>query len=264
MLRVAILGAGGRMGRALIGAVAADEEIELAGALVRPGSALVGQDAGPAVTYTDQPVAALDTAAVAIDFSLPEAFMGNLAACREARCPAVIGTTGLSDVQHQRLRDVSHDLPVLWSPNMSVGVNLCFRLAALAASVLGEDYDVDIADIHHRHKRDAPSGTALEFGRLIADARGHRLEEIAAYPGTHQKRARHRGEIGFSVTRAGEIAGEHTVRFTAAGESVTLGHRAFGREAFADGALRAAQWLVSKSPGRYSMADVLGLADRRV
>lgn len=261
MLRVAILGAGGRMGRALLEAVAAADDIELAGALVRPGSALVAHHATEAVAYTDQPVAALEGAAVAIDFSLPEAFMSNLAACRAASCAAVIGTTGLSDVQRQRLREVGHELPVIWSPNMSVGVNLCFRVAELAARVLGEDYDVDIFDLHHRHKRDAPSGTALEFGKIIAGAQDHRLDEVAVYQDARKKRSRQRGDVAFHAMRAGEIVGEHAVTFNAAGETLELRHRALGREAFADGALRAARWLAGRAPGHYSMADVLGLSD---
>lgn len=261
MLRVAVLGAGGRMGESLLDAIADSDEVKLAGALVRPGSELVGRTAGSGVTFTDQPVGALDSANVAIDFTLPGAFNSNLKACLEASCPVVIGTTGLTTAQQGRLHDVARELPVIWSPNMSVGVNLCFRMTELAARVLGEDYDAEIVDIHHRHKRDAPSGTALRFGELIADARGRRLENVAEYRGPKHDRARHRGAIGFSAVRAGEIVGEHTVLFASEGEAVEIRHRAAHRGAFAAGALRAALWLHKRPSGLYSMYDVLGLRD---
>ncbi|MBT8143771.1 MAG: 4-hydroxy-tetrahydrodipicolinate reductase [Gammaproteobacteria bacterium] len=259
MLRVAIFGAGGRMGRVLCDLTDNGDDLQLVGALVRPGSKMVGEPAGRDVVYTDQPVAALDNAEVAIDFSLPEAFNSNLSSCIDAGVPVVIGTTGLSSVQHQRLRDAGHQHPVLWAPNMSVGVNLLFRLTQIAAGVLDEDYDAEIVDIHHRYKRDAPSGTALRFGEVIAGARDRKLEDIADFRGRNDDRQRHRGDIGFSAVRAGDIAGEHSVIFATAGESVELRHRAASREAFADGALRAAGWLAGRPAGLYGMADVLDL-----
>lgn len=262
-MRVAVLGAGGRMGAALRQALAAADETQCSGALVRPGSDLVGQSAGTGVRFTDQPVMALEGAQVAIDFSLPEAFNSNLNACVEAACPVVIGTTGLSQVQHQRMRDRSHEIPIVWSPNMSVGVNLCFHLAVIAARVLGDDYDAEIIDVHHRHKRDAPSGTALAFGKLIAAARNQSLDEVAVYRGRSDERPRHPGEIGFSAVRAGEVVGEHQVMFAADGEVVELRHHAASRRAFADGALRAARWVRARDPGLYAMADVLQLPENK-
>lgn len=261
MLRLAVLGAGGRMGQSLLDAIAESDDLKLAGALVRPGSDLVGRAAGVAVSFTDQPVAALDSADVAIDFTLQGAFNSNLKACLDAARPVVIGTTGLTTAQQGRLHDVARELPVVWSPNMSVGVNLAFRMTELAARVLGEDYDAEIIDIHHRHKRDAPSGTALMFGEIIAAARGRRLDKVAEFRGPQHDRPRQRGAVGFSAVRAGEVVGEHTVLFASEAEQVEIRHRAAHRGAFASGALRAARWLHGREPGLYSMSDVLGLRD---
>lgn len=261
MLRVSVLGAGGRMGTALLEAIGDARDIALAGALVRPGSDLVGCTAGPTVTFTDQPVGALDGADVAIDFTLPGAFNSNLNACRDAGVPVVIGTTGLTPAQQGRMHDVARELPIVWSPNMSVGVNLCFRLAEIAARVLDNDYDAEIIDIHHRHKRDAPSGTALKFGEIIAAARGQRLEKVAEHRGPRSDRPRQRGAIGFAAVRAGEVVGEHTVMFVGPGEAIELRHSAAQRGAFATGAVRAARWLHGRGAGLYTMYQVLGLDD---
>ncbi|MDH3647412.1 MAG: 4-hydroxy-tetrahydrodipicolinate reductase [Gammaproteobacteria bacterium] len=260
-LRVAVLGAGGRMGQALINAIEAqdDDGITLVGALVRAGSAAVGKAAGPEASYTDQPVSALDNAEVAIDFTLPGAFNSNVTACLEARCPMVIGTTGLSAAQMTRLRDVGRDLPVVWSPNMSVGVNLCFRLTQLAAAALKKDYDAEIVDEHHRYKRDVPSGTALHFGELIAAARGQPFDEVKDFRAAGKNRQRHRGAIGFSSVRAGAEPGKHSVLFCSETETVEIRHQAMHRGAFADGALLAARWVSARQPGLYTMDDVLGL-----
>ena len=257
-LRIAVLGASGRMGRALLEAIAADDELVLAGALVRPGNKLVGQLAGLETAYTDQPVSALDNAEIAIDFSLPSAFNSNLSACLEARCPIVIGMTGLSTAQTTRLRDVAHDLPIVYSPNMSIGVNLCFRLTELAAAALTTDYDAEIIDQHHRYKRDVPSGTALHFGELIAAARGQTFRDVSDFRAPGKDRQRHRGEIGFSSVRAGAEPGMHTLLFSSENETVEIRHRAMHRGAFASGAILAARWLQRRPVGLYSMSDVLG------
>ncbi|MBT8138002.1 MAG: 4-hydroxy-tetrahydrodipicolinate reductase [Gammaproteobacteria bacterium] len=257
-LRIAVLGAGGRMGQAVLAAIADSDDAMLAGALVRPGSQHVGQPASADVAYTDQPVGALDSAEIVIDFTLPEAFNSNISACLEARCPLVVGTTGLSSAQSNRLREIGRELPVVWSPNMSVGVNLCFRLAQLAAGTLSTDYDAEILDVHHRYKRDIPSGTALQFGEQIAGARSQKLDDVMEFrtPGKH--RQRHRGAVGMSAIRAGAEPGSHTVSFISESETVEIRHRAAHRGAYADGALRAARWLAGRPVGLYSMADVLG------
>ncbi len=258
-LRIALLGASGRMGQALLQAIAESDDYVLAGALVRPGSQVVGEPACDGTAFTDQPVSALDGAEVAIDFTLPEAFNSNLMACLEAGVPLVIGTTGLASPQMTRLRDVGRKLPVVWSPNMSVGVTLSFRLAEIAAKALGPEYDVEILDEHHRYKRDVPSGTALEFGERIAAARGRKLDDVAEFRGPGKRHQRHRGGIGFSAVRAGAEVGRHTVMFASESETISIRHRASHRGAFVDGALRAARWLEGRQPGLYAMADVLGL-----
>ena len=280
MLRVAVLGAGGRMGRALLRAVADAPDMQLAGALVRPGSELVGQVAmadragvgsagnpsegagaddgvAPPVLFTDQPVAALDAADVAIDFSLPQAASSNAAAAANAGCTLVIGTTGLQDGTRHRLREVAQSIPIVAAPNMSVGINLCFHFAAQAARARGPEYDVEIFEIHHRDKRDAPSGTALRFGEVIAEERGRRLNEIAEYDRHDANRPREPGAIGFAVQRMGGVVGDHTVSFGSRNETIEIRHRAADRAAFADGALRAARWAAAQPPGLYTMHDVL-------
>lgn len=258
-LRVAVLGASGRMGQALVHAINDDDKFLLTGALVRPGSPAVGQSAGVEATYTDQPVSALDDAEVAIDFTLPAAFNSNVSACLEARCPMVIGTTGLASAQLTRLRDIGRDLPLVWSPNMSVGVNLAFRLTELAAAALNADYDAEIIDVHHRYKRDAPSGTALRLGELIASSRGQDFKEAGEFREAGKNRQRHRGSIGFSSVRAGAEAGLHTIMFSSENETIEIRHQARHRGAFASGALLAADWLRTRPNGLYTMGDVLGL-----
>lgn len=285
MLRVAVLGAGGRMGRTLLRAIEDAPDMTLAGALVRPGSDLVGTvarngavgappaggaapdqtvapdliAAGRQVLFTDQPASALDDVDVAIDFSLPAAASANAAATAEAGAALVIGTTGLAEGTRQRLRRHAERVPVVASPNMSVGVNLCFRFAELAARALGEDYDVEILDVHHRDKRDAPSGTALRFGEIVAEARGGTLGKLAEYDRHDVNRPRRAGAIGFAVQRLGGVVGEHGVAFGSRNETLEIRHRAADRAAFADGALRAARWAVGQQPGLYTMQDVLGL-----
>lgn len=258
-LRIAIVGAGGRMGQALLNEIELHDNLLLVGALVRPGSKLVGESAGMGVAYTDQPVSALDNAEVAIDFSLPSAFNSNLSACLAARCPMVIGMTGLSSAQTGRLHDVSRELPILYSPNMSIGVNLCFRLTELAAAALATDYDAEIIDEHHRYKRDVPSGTALRFGELIATARGQLLKNVSEFRAPGKSQSRDSGAIGFSAVRAGAEPGKHTVLFSSENEAIEIRHRALHRGAFAAGAIQAAHWLKGRPAGMYSMSNVLGI-----
>jgi 4-hydroxy-tetrahydrodipicolinate reductase len=268
-LRVAILGISGRMGRALITALDEDRSFALSGACASATSRWIGQDAGVAaggpprhVTVAANPVDALHGANVAIDFTLPIATAGNVQACSTAGCAMVIGTTGLADSARRQIDDASRAIPIVLAPNMSVGVNLLLGLAELAARSLDARYDIEIFEAHHRHKKDAPSGTALALGAAAARGRGTSLEVAAEYSRTGVSGPRTPGKIGFSVFRGGDVIGDHTVTFAGTGERIELTHRATDRLAFARGALHAARWLPGKAPGLYTMQDVLGLTAR--
>lgn len=266
MTRIAITGAGGRMGRTLIEACTASEGLQLSVAVDRPGSSLIGADAGElagvgtlGVVIGDDLAAATDQFDVLIDFTVPEATADHLEICRRAGKRMVIGTTGLSDVQKQQIEAAGEEIALVFAPNMSVGVNLCLKLLDLAARVLGEDVDVEIIEAHHRHKIDAPSGTALRMGEVVAEALGRDLGQCAVYGREGRTGERDRQTIGFETIRAGDIVGEHTVMFAATGERVEITHKASSRMTFARGAVRAAGWLMEQSRGRFDMQDVLGL-----
>jgi 4-hydroxy-tetrahydrodipicolinate reductase len=267
-LNVAMLGASGRMGRAIVPLIAADASgLRLSGALAAPGDAAVGQDAGScagtaplAVAITDRVDQALAGAGVAIDFTVADVSLRNAAACREAGCAVVIGTTGHSDSQRAELTELARGIAIVLSPNMSVGVNVLFRLAELAARALpGERYDAEIFEAHHRHKVDAPSGTALALGRAVALGRGEELDQVAEFARHGKTGTRAEGRIGFSVLRGGDIVGDHRLIFAGPGEQVELAHHAQDRSGFARGALVAARWVAGRPPGLYSMVDVLGI-----
>lgn len=265
-LRIAILGVSGRMGRALVTAIDEIPGAVLSGGSASAGSRWIDQDAGVAaggsargVTVASDPAIAVRAAAVAIDFTLPVATAANVAACVAAKCPIVIGTTGHDDSVRQQITLAAKQIPIVMAPNMSLGVNLLLELVELAAQKLDADYDIEIFEAHHRNKKDAPSGTALALGAAAAAGRGVALEEAAEYERHGATGARRRGAIGFSVLRGGDVVGDHTVTFAGIGERIELTHRASDRLAFARGAVRAAQWLVGREPGLYSMQDVLGL-----
>ncbi len=267
-VNVAMLGASGRMGRNIIPLIAGDPDgLRLSGALVAPGDNAIGQDAGSfagsaplAIAITDEPRRALAGASVAIDFTLAEASVRNAALCRELGVPMVIGTTGHSAAQIKEIEGIANGLPVVLAPNMSLGVNVLFRLAELAARALqAEKYDAEIFEAHHRHKVDAPSGTALGLARAAARGRGVDLDAVAQYTRHGNTGAREVGKIGFSVVRGGDIVGDHRLIFAGQGETIELSHHAQDRSGFARGALVAARWVVGRPPGLYSMADVLGL-----
>lgn len=267
MLKVAVLGATGRMGRAILTRVAEDEDLRLTGAVTHPGHPALGHDAGDlagvvpfAVPVTDDRSQALHGAQVAIDFSLPVALEANVRACVEHGTALVIGTTGLSERHHEIMQQAAREIPLVYGRNMSVGVNVFMDLVARAARVLEQDYDAEIVEAHHRHKVDAPSGTALEIGERIAAARKHSLGDVAVYTRHGQTGPRVPGTIGFSVMRGGGVAGDHSVYFLAAEEQLEFVHRARDRAGFARGALRAARWVAGRAPGLYSMANVLGLS----
>jgi 4-hydroxy-tetrahydrodipicolinate reductase len=264
-VRIAIAGVSGRMGRALLEAVEADADCTLGAAIDRPGSPLVGQDAGVAwggasgVHVTAHPTTALQDAHALIDFTRPEATFGYLDACVAAGVPLVIGTTGFDAAGKARIAAAAQHIPIVFAPNMSVGVNLLMKLAELAAQVLQEGYDVEIIEAHHRHKIDAPSGTALGLGQAVARATNRDLASCAIYGREGVTGERDPKTIGFATVRGGDIVGDHTLLFAGVGERVELTHKASSRATFAQGALRAAKWLQGRAPGQYDMRDVLNL-----
>ena len=256
-MRVAVAGAGGRMGRTLIDAVLADRDLALAAALDAAGSPALGQPAGKLRIGSD--LGALAGAEVLVDFTRPEGTLSHLAACLQHGTPMVIGTTGFSDVQKARIAEGARRLPIVFSPNFAIGVNVVFRLAQTAAAALGDAYDVEIVEAHHRHKVDAPSGTALKLGELVAGALGRDLGKVATHGRSGDTGERPARAIGFHAIRGGDIVGEHTVIFAGAGERVEIAVRSYSRMTYAAGALRAAKWLRGRAPGLYDMFDVLGL-----
>jgi 4-hydroxy-tetrahydrodipicolinate reductase len=264
---IAVFGATGKMGRALLPLIAASGDLTVSGALASPGNPAVGRDAGElaglapvAVAVTDDPERALAGAAVAIDFTRPAVSLTVARACARRGCPLVIGTTGHDQDGRRELVALARSLPVVLAPNMSLGVNLLLRLAALAAGALPGQYDAEIFEAHHRDKVDAPSGTALALGEAVARARGSTLADAAVYERHGDTGPRSAGTIGFSVLRAGDIVGEHRLVFAGPAERVELAHVAQDRSAFARGALAAARWLAAgRQPGLYGMDAVLGL-----
>lgn len=266
MLRIAITGAAGRMGKTLIEACQQTENCGLSAAIERPGISLIGADAGELVGVGTLNVALVDDIAsvvddfdTLIDFTSIESTLHNLQICKENKKHIIIGTTGFSDEQKLLIQQAAEETAVVFAPNMSVGVNLCLKLLEMAASVLNEDYDIEIIEAHHRHKVDAPSGTALRMGEVIADTLGRDLKECAVYGREGHTGARDPKSIGFETIRAGDVVGDHTVMFATEGERVEITHKASSRMTFAKGAMRAAQWLQNKDKGLYDMQDVLGL-----
>ena len=266
MQRIAVMGAAGRMGKILIEAVGQADGARLSAAIDRPDSSLIGADAGElaalgkiGVTLVGDLNAVLDQFDVLIDFTHPSVTLKNLEVCRKAGKAMVIGTTGFSPEEKQLLNEAAKQVPIVFAANYSVGVNLCLKLLDTAARVLGDDVDIEIIEAHHRHKVDAPSGTALRMGEVVANALGRDLQKVAVYGREGQTGARERETIGFATVRAGDVVGDHTVLFAADGERVEITHKASSRMTFAKGAVRAAQWLQSQPAGLYDMQDVLGL-----
>jgi len=263
MIHIAVSGACGRMGRTLIRLVSESEDLKLVGAVEAPGHPSMGASAAAlagthelGVTVTGQLPDGMD---VLVDFSLPEGSIGRIEACAAAKVPCVVGTTGFSPQERQRIAAAAQKTAVVLSPNMSVGVNVLFHVAAELARTLGPEYDIEIVEAHHRFKKDAPSGTAIKIGEEIAQATGRSLEKAAAHGRGPASAPRKPGEIGFHAIRGGDIVGEHIIYYTGLGERLELKHVAHSRETFARGALRAARWVADRGPGLYSMADVLGL-----
>ena len=256
--KVVVAGAGGKMGRTLVEAVAGDAALVLAGAIDVPGSPAIGTHVG-GLEVTSDAAAAMAGADLLIDFTRPEGTLEHLAACLKLGKRHVIGTTGFSDAQRREIDAAGAKIPVVLSPNFAVGVNAIFKLAETAAAILGDDFDVEILEAHHRHKVDAPSGTALEIGRIVAGALKRDLGKTAVHGRHGDTGARPAKQIGFHAIRGGDIVGEHTVIFAGTGERVELTIRSQSRMTYALGALRAAKFLMGKPAGVYGMADVLGL-----
>jgi 4-hydroxy-tetrahydrodipicolinate reductase len=267
-LRIAVAGASGRMGRTLIDAVARSADLVLTAALDAPGSALAGQPApgAPHVTVGTDVEAGLAQADVLIDFTRPEGTLAHAARCGPRGVAMVIGTTGFTDAQKAELAAAARSIPIVLAPNMSVGVNVVLKLLEVAARALDRGFDVEIVEAHHRHKIDAPSGTALKMGEVIAHATGRDLGRDAVYardgwssPDHGERPAR---TIGFSSIRGGDIVGDHTVLFAGTGERIEITHRSSSRANYAEGSLRAARFVAGRAPGLYGMDEVLGLAPR--
>ncbi|MFY9327547.1 MAG: 4-hydroxy-tetrahydrodipicolinate reductase [Georgfuchsia sp.] len=264
-IRFAIAGSGGRMGRTLIEAVLAAPGAELAAALEQPGNPLIGKDAGelmgtPCGVFISTEIdAALAQADCLIDFTRPEGTLHHLAACRRHGVHLVIGTTGFSLEQKQAIEEAACDIPIVFAPNMAVGVNAVFKLLEIAAQILNQGYDVEIIEAHHRHKVDAPSGTALRMGEVVAEALGRNLTECAVYGREGHTGERPPAQIGFSTIRGGDIVGDHTVLFAGTGERIEITHKSASRMPYAEGSLLAARFMQGKKSGLYNMQDVLNL-----
>lgn len=266
MTRIAVVGAGGRMGKSLVQAVHETEGLILGAATERAESGLVGRDVGELaglgnlnLALSSDLEAVVDAFDVLIDFTAPSATLKHLQICRQAGKQMVIGTTGLSDDDKYKLAEAAEEIGIVFAPNMSVGVNLCFKLLELAAKVMGDEADIEIIEAHHRHKVDAPSGTALRMGEVIAETLGRDLESCAVYGREGNTGPRDRKTIGFETIRAGDIVGEHSVWFALEGERVEIAHKASSRMNFARGAVRASKWISTKSQGLFDMQDVLSL-----
>jgi len=262
MLNVAVAGASGRMGRMLIEAVRGSSDCKLSGALDVPGSSAlgspVGTEAGGASITADLRTG-LAGADVLIDFTRPEGTLAHLAACRELGVRAVVGTTGFSAAQKAQIAAFAQHIAIVQSANMSVGVNVMLKLLDQAARALGEGYDIEVVEAHHKHKIDAPSGTALMMGEALAKARGVDLATEGVFTRHGHTGERRPGSIGFATVRGGDIVGEHHVLFAGTGERIEIAHKSSSRANYADGSLRAARFLAGRAPGLYTMADVLGL-----
>jgi len=266
MIKVAVTGAAGRMGGRIITAIKETEGLELAGAVERAGHEQIGSDAGLiagcgalGVTISGSLEEALKNADVLIDFTFPEVTLANIAVCSQLGKSLVIGSTGFTPEQRAEVAKHAEKIPVVLAPNMSVGVNLCFKILKDVAKTIGEDFDMEIVELHHNKKKDSPSGTAVRMGEIIAEAVGRDYNQVANCHREGMCGERSKEEIGMQTVRGGDIVGEHTVYFIGMGERIEITHRAMSRDMFARGAVRAAGWLGKQKAGMYDMQDVLGL-----
>ncbi|WP_070962443.1 4-hydroxy-tetrahydrodipicolinate reductase [Vibrio sonorensis] len=268
MVRIAVAGAAGRMGRNLVKATLQNQGAKLGAGSERPESSLVGVDVGELcgegkieVALVDDLYKVIEEFDVIIDFTAPVSTLANLELCKQHGKKIVIGTTGFTDEERAAIDEAAKEIPVIMAPNYSVGVNLVFKLLEKAAKVMGDYCDIEVIEAHHRYKVDAPSGTAIGMGEAIADAMGNNLSDVAVYAREGITGERTKDEIGFATIRAGDIIGEHTAMFADIGERVEITHKATDRMTFANGAVKAAVWLNEKPAGFYTMTDVLGLND---
>lgn len=266
ILNIAIMGAAGRMGQMLVHEVTMTDGCHVSGATDREGSPHIGEDVGTlagvkslGVTIGDDPAPVIARAHAVIDFTSPAATVEHARLCAQANAAHIIGTTGLTPDDEEALKMAARHCQVVYAPNMSVGVNLLLALTEKVAAVLGDDYDIEVVEMHHRHKVDAPSGTALGLGKAAAKGRDVAHEEAAVYTREGQTGARPAGKIGYATLRGGDVVGEHTVIFAGDGERIEIGHKASDRKVFAQGALRAVKWARQQKYGFYTMRDVLGL-----
>ena len=266
MVKVGVCGAAGRMGKTILEVCNDNDDIEVTAAIEYSGSSMLGLDAGDVagigklgINITDDISAVAGQVDVMIDFTLAASIPANIHKCVSANCKMVIGTTGLSHEDIELIKSASNDIAIVFAPNMSIGVNLCFKLLEMAAKVIGDDADIEIIEAHHRMKKDAPSGTAKHMGEVVAKTLGRSLKDCAVYGREGITGERDKKTIGFETIRAGDIVGDHTVMFAMAGERVEITHKASSRKTFASGAVRAAQWLTQKDSGLYDMQDVLDL-----
>lgn len=265
-MKVAVVGAAGRMGARLIHAVLEADGLELTGAIERPGHDQIGMDAGLiagvgelGVKISDDLAATMAGADVLIDFTFPDVTLKNLAVCAELGKMVVSGSTGFTPKQRAEAEAFAQKIPVVLAPNMSVGVNACFKLLKEAAKILGDDFDVEVVELHHNKKKDSPSGTAVRMGEVVADTLGRDYNKVANFHREGMCGERTKEEIGMQTVRGGDIVGEHTVYFIGMGERIEISHRAMSRDMFARGAARACLWIDGKQPGIYDMQDVLDL-----
>jgi len=266
MIKVAVTGAAGRMGQRIIALVTEAEGLVVSGAVEMPQHKAIGQDAGLAagcgmldVKITGSLEQTMQVSDVLIDFTFPEVTLGNAAVCATLGKRMIIGSTGFTPEQRERLAEFAKEIPIVFAPNMSVGVNVCFKVLKDIAQTLGDGFDVEIVELHHNKKKDSPSGTAVRMGEVVADALGRDYNQVANYHREGLCGERTKEEIGMQTVRGGDIVGEHTVYFIGMGERIELTHRAMSRDMFARGAVRAAIWLAEKPAGLYDMQDVLGL-----
>lgn len=266
MIKIAVCGAAGRMGQRIINSVIETEGVQLSGALERPGHPLAGQDVGQVagcgtlgIVISDDINAVVAGCDVLIDFTTPKVSLKNLEVCGLNGKAIVIGSTGFTAEERTLAQELAKDVPVVLAPNMSVGVNVCFKILKDVARTLGNDFDVEIVELHHNKKKDSPSGTAVRMGEVVAEALGRDYSKVANYHREGICGERTKTEIGMQTVRGGDIVGEHTVYFIGMGERIEISHRAMTRDMFSRGSVRAAQWVVSQQPGLYDMQDVLGL-----
>lgn len=270
MVKAIVTGAGGRMGGRIISLISADEDMDLAGAVEQKGHHIIARDVGESlgcgkmgVIVDDHLKACIDKGNVVIDFTNHEASLRHLGIAVERQCAIVIGSTGFTAEEMERVRTLAVNTRCILSPNMSVGVNVMFKVLEYVAGILGDDYDVEITEAHHRLKKDAPSGTAIRMAQIVAESLGRNLAKVGIYGRKGIIGERTKDEIGIQALRAGDIVGEHTVMFGGIGERLEFVHRAHSRDNFARGAIRAAKWIVDQKNGLYDMQDVLGLKDSR-